>query len=181
VALVKPLIYQVVGYQDSGKTTFINKLINELKHAGLRTVTIKHHGHGGKPDVPQKDSTLHLEAGAVASLVEGDGRLVLQTDEAFLTLDEQIRFIAFFNPDIILIEGHKKQSYPKLLIIRNENDLPLITYVTNIKAVVVWNQSLIEEVRNQLEVPVFHIHEGKTVIEISKELIKLVRKFDEEN
>jgi molybdopterin-guanine dinucleotide biosynthesis adapter protein len=181
VALVNSFIYQVVGYQNSGKTTFIIKLITELKHAGIRTVTIKHHGHGGKPDVPQKDSTLHLEAGAVAALVEGDGRLVLQADESFLTLEEQIRFMAFFNPDIILIEGHKKQSYPKLLIIRNENDLSLFTYVTNIKAVIVWNHSLIEVVREQLEVPVFHIHEESTVTEVSKELIKIVQEFDEKN
>jgi molybdopterin-guanine dinucleotide biosynthesis adapter protein len=182
VALVKPFIYQVVGYQNSGKTTFILKLIEALKNEGIKSVTIKHHGHGGRPDVIlQKDSTRHLEAGAVAALVEGDGRLVLQADESYLTLDEQIRFMAFFNPDIILIEGHKKQSYPKLLILRNENDLTLITYVTNIKAVIVWNHSLIELVKEQLEVPVFHIYEESAVVEISKELIKPVHKVDEKS
>lgn len=182
MALVKPFIYQVVGYQNSGKTTFILKLIQALKNQGIKSVTIKHHGHGGRPDViPQKDSSLHLEAGALAALVEGDGRLVLQADESFLTLDEQIRLMAYFHPDIILIEGHKKQSYPKLLILRNENDLALITYVNNIKAAIVWTHSLIEVVREQLGVPVFHIQEDRAVAEVSAELIKHVQLFDEEN
>jgi molybdopterin-guanine dinucleotide biosynthesis adapter protein len=174
MALVKPIIFQVVGYQNSGKTTFILKLIETLKNEGIKSVTIKHHGHGGRPDViPQKDSTKHLKAGALAALVEGDGRLILQADESFLTLDEQIRFMDFFKPDIILIEGHKKQSYPKLLILRNEHDLSLITNVTNINAVLVWTHDLINVVREQLEVPVFHIFGENTVTEISKELIKL--------
>ncbi|PAE39367.1 molybdopterin-guanine dinucleotide biosynthesis protein B [Bacillus sp. 7884-1] len=180
MALVKPIIFQVVGYQNSGKTTFILKLIELLKNEGIKSVTIKHHGHGGRPDViPQKDSSRHLKAGALAALVEGDGRLVLQVDESFLTLDEQIRFMDFFQPDIILIEGHKKQAYPKLLILRNENDLSLITYVTNIKAVLVWNQALIEVVREHLAVPVFYILEDISVTEISKELRILVHNVEE--
>jgi molybdopterin-guanine dinucleotide biosynthesis adapter protein len=180
MALVKPIIYQIVGYQNSGKTTFILKLIEALKNEGIKSVTIKHHGHGGRPDViPQKDSTKHLKAGALAALVEGDGRLVLQADESFLTLDEQIRFLDFFKPDIILIEGHKKQSYPKLLILRNMNDLSLIANVTNIKAVLVWTHALINVVREQLEVPVFHIFEESSVTEISKELIKLSHTVEE--
>jgi molybdopterin-guanine dinucleotide biosynthesis adapter protein len=179
MALVKPIIYQVVGYQNSGKTTLILKLIEALKNEGIKSVTIKHHGHGGRPDViPQKDSSRHLEAGALAALVEGDGRLVLQADGSFLSLDEQIRFMDFFHPDIILIEGHKKQSYPKLLLLRDENDLSLISDVCNIKAVIVWNHALMEVVRELLEVPVFHIAEEIAVTEISKELVLLVHNFD---
>jgi molybdopterin-guanine dinucleotide biosynthesis adapter protein len=181
MALVKPIIYQVVGYQNSGKTTFILNLINELKNDGLKMVTIKHHGHGGKPDIPRKDSSIHLEAGASAALVEGEGRIVLQVDGHEWTLDEQIRLMDFFQPDIILIEGHKKQTYPKLVILRNENDLSLITYVSNIKAVLVWEQSLLEMVGRHVEVPIFHIDEKIAVKEISKELKILVHNSVEKN
>lgn len=182
MALVKPIIYQIVGYQNSGKTTLILKLIEILKKEGFKTVTIKHHGHGGKPDIlSQKDSAKHINAGAVASLVEGEGRLILQVDETALILEEQIRFMNFFSPDIILIEGHKKKSYPKLLILRDENDLSLIAEVCNIKTVIVWNKELIEEVRRKLEVPVFHITEEMALTEISKELKKLVHHIDEKN
>lgn len=182
MALVKPIIFQIVGYQNSGKTTIILKLIEILKNEGFKTVTIKHHGHGGRPDIlSEKDSAKHINAGAVASLVEGEGRLCLQADETALTLEEQIKFVVFFRPDIILIEGHKKKSYPKLLIIRNEDDLSLISSLSNIKTVLVWKIELMDIVKGQLEVPVFHIEEEMTLMEISKDLIKLVQNIDEKN
>ncbi len=182
MALVKPIIYQIVGYQNSGKTTIILKLIEILKNEGIKSATIKHHGHGGRPDIlSQKDSAKHINAGAVASLVEGEGRLCLQADETAFTLEDQIRFVDFFRPDIILIEGHKMKSYPKLLILRDENDLSLISDVCNILTVIVWNKELINTVREKLKVPVFHITEEKALTEISKELIKLVHNIDEKN
>jgi molybdopterin-guanine dinucleotide biosynthesis protein B len=91
VALVRPVIFQVVGYQNSGKTTFTAKLIETLVESGLKTVTIKHHGHGSRPDVVErKDTEKHLAAGARASIIEGDGRLILQADNYESTLEDQI-------------------------------------------------------------------------------------------
>lgn len=182
MALVKPIIFQIVGYQNSGKTTIITKLIEILKNEGFKSVTIKHHGHGGRPDIlSEKDSAKHINAGAAASLVEGEGRLCLQADETALTLEEQIKLVDFFCPDIILIEGHKKKSYPKLVIIRDENDLSLISDLSNIKAVIVWKKELIEVVRGLLEVPVFPITEEKALMEISNNLIKPAHSIDEKN
>ena len=182
MALVKPIIYQIVGYQNSGKTTIILKIIEILKNEGIKSATIKHHGHGGRPDIlSQKDSAKHINAGAVASLVEGEGRLCLQADETALTLEEQIRFVEFFRPDIILIEGHKMKSYPKLLILRDENDLSLISDVSNIKNVIVWHKDLINALREKLAVPVFHITEEKALMKISKDLIKLVHNIDKKS
>jgi molybdopterin-guanine dinucleotide biosynthesis adapter protein len=182
MALVKPIIYQIVGYQNSGKTTIILKIIEILKNEGIKSATIKHHGHGGRPDIlSEKDSAKHINAGAVASLVEGEGRLCLQADETALTLEEQIRFVEFFRPDIILIEGHKMKSYPKLLILRDENDLSLIQDVCNIKNVIVWDKDLINALRGKLEVQVFHIMDEMGLMEISKDLIKLVHNIDEKS
>ena len=41
-----PLILSIVGRSQSGKTTFIEKLIPELKKRGYRIGTIKHAHHG---------------------------------------------------------------------------------------------------------------------------------------
>ncbi|MEH7113033.1 molybdopterin-guanine dinucleotide biosynthesis protein B [Neobacillus niacini] len=180
MALVKPIIYQVVGYQNSGKTTFLLKLIQLLKSNNIKTVTIKHHGHGGYPDVAeQKDSYKHIDAGAAASLVEGEGRIVLQAEESDWGLEHQISLMSFFLPDVILIEGHKKQPYPKLLILRSEADFLLMEQLNNITAVIVWNYTLVEQVRENLNVPVFHISEEKAVIEISNHIKNLVFNRDE--
>lgn len=47
-------ILQIVGYQNSGKTTLMEKLIQALTYEGMKVATIKHHGHGGYPEVPKK-------------------------------------------------------------------------------------------------------------------------------
>lgn len=139
--MVKPVIFQIVGFQNSGKTTFVKKVVSELKQRDLTSVTIKHHGHGGKPEFDHdKDSYQHIQAGAVASLVEGDGHLLLQSEKNKWSLEEQIQLLASFQPDIVLIEGHKYESYPKAVLIRRDEDLVLLNTLTNIQVVFLWNQ-----------------------------------------
>ena len=96
-------------------------------------VTIKHHGHGGKPDVIENtDSFCHVSAGAMASLVEGEGRMLLQADNLDWSLEQKIEFMKIFDPDIILIEGHKYKHYPKIVLIRNQEDASQLDQLTNI-------------------------------------------------
>jgi molybdopterin-guanine dinucleotide biosynthesis adapter protein len=133
VALVKPLLLQVVGFKNSGKTTFIHELLRQLTLKGYRAVTIKHHGHGGKPDVVENtDSFCHLSAGAIASLVEGEGKILLQVEHLDWSLEQKIQFMGIFNPDIILIEGHKYEQYPKIVFIRDQEDASKLASLKNI-------------------------------------------------
>ncbi len=54
-----------IGYQNSGKTTLVEKVIAELTARGLRVGSLKHHGHHGFDiDVPGKDSWRHAQAGS---------------------------------------------------------------------------------------------------------------------
>lgn len=141
MAMVNPTIFQIVGFQNSGKTTLIKKVIGELANLGLTAVTIKHHGHDGKPDFQEeKDSYQHLQAGALATLVEGDGHLLLQSEKNQWSLEEKIHLLSFFQPNVILIEGHKHESFPKGVLIRNKEDLALLDELDNIKFVFYWEQ-----------------------------------------
>ncbi|MCQ6274333.1 molybdopterin-guanine dinucleotide biosynthesis protein B [Bacillus sp. V3B] len=134
--MVKPFVFQIVGYQNSGKTTFMNTLLAQLKLKGLKVVTIKHHGHGGKPTVSkEKDSASHIRAGAVASLVEGGGRLILQVENMDWSLEDKLRFISELKPDLIIVEGHKYERYPKLVFIRNEDDQHLLHELDRIELI----------------------------------------------
>ncbi|MDP4163143.1 MAG: molybdopterin-guanine dinucleotide biosynthesis protein B [Bacillota bacterium] len=144
--MVKPQIFQVVGYQNCGKTTLVSGLIKEWKKHGKKIVTIKHHGHGGKPEtVEGKDSSKHIEAGAAASVVEGAGSLILHANQLeHWSLSEQIELLSFFQPDTILIEGHKNAPFPKVVIIRKEDELKLINELENIQAIVYWEESLVQ-------------------------------------
>jgi molybdopterin-guanine dinucleotide biosynthesis protein B len=180
VALVKPAIFQVVGYQNSGKTTITAKLIQTLTGNGIKTVTIKHHGHGGKPDVAaEKDSTKHLAAGALATIVEGEGRLILQAENIECSLDDQIKLMEHFQPDVILIEGYKLRNYPKLLLIRDKEDLQLITRVTNIIAIVCWKEEWRDYLKQYTEIPTFLISDETAFRWIADTIENSVHKIDE--
>jgi molybdopterin-guanine dinucleotide biosynthesis adapter protein len=145
MALVKPVVFQVVGYQNSGKTTFSSKVVHQLKAHQFRAVTIKHHGHGGKPDAwMSKDTGKHLGSGAIAAIVEGDGRLLLQAEDYDCNLEDQIELLTFFKPDVILIEGYKQEHYPKLLLVREPTDIALLGKVNNVIATICWS----EEIKN---------------------------------
>ncbi|MCS0672603.1 molybdopterin-guanine dinucleotide biosynthesis protein B [Cytobacillus firmus] len=163
MAMVKePVIFQVSGYQNSGKTTLVNKIISGLKGKGLSVVTIKHHGHGGKPETPEgKDSSNHIESGAAASIVEGGGRLLLQAEKKSWSLEEQIKIAVQLQPDVVLIEGHKKASYPKALLLRSDEDRYLMEELTNICALFCWEDKVIKQKAADLETPFFSIRDPK--------------------
>ena len=139
----KPILFQIVGYQNSGKTTVIKKIIENLSVKKFKVATIKHHGHGGKPDlVEQKDSSQHLSAGAFVSLVEGEGRILLQAEKDSWSLEEQMKVLKTLEPDYILIEGHKRAVYPKVVIVKNSEDLALLSNLNNIQAVLYWEEDV---------------------------------------
>lgn len=154
------VIFQIVGYQNSGKTTLTMKVIERLAHSGLQIATIKHHGHGGKPDVLQsKDSGRHISAGAAISLVEGGGRLIIQAEKHEWSLSQEIAILSSFKPDVILIEGHKKENYPKVVILRDERDLELLENLSNIKVIFYrdgeWSAAL-----KSVNLPAFHFNDA---------------------
>lgn len=164
MALVNPFIFQVVGYQNSGKTTVVSTLIKELNKLGRQVAVIKHHGHGGRPEVVEtKDSVKHVVAGALAAVVEGGGRLILQADQPSWNLADEIQLIRFFQPDILLIEGHKRENYPKLLLLKEKKDLELLHFISNIKIVLAWEQALQKQFESISTAPSFLLNDQQGV------------------
>jgi molybdopterin-guanine dinucleotide biosynthesis adapter protein len=157
--MVTPVIFQVVGFQNSGKTTFLNHLLELLSEEDIRTGIIKHHGHGGKPEVNEKkDSAKYSKKGAIASLVEGEGRLVIQAEKPKWSLEEQLTILVSFHLDVILIEGHKYEDFSKAVIIRNETDLFLINNLKNVVCVLFRDEALRKQVEENISVPSFDIN-----------------------
>ncbi|WP_251555547.1 molybdopterin-guanine dinucleotide biosynthesis protein B [Neobacillus muris] len=174
MALVSPVIFQVVGYQNSGKTTLIARLIQLLTEHGVKAAVIKHHGHGGQPDVlAGKDSARHLEAGAIVSSIEGGGRLILQADKASYSLENQIELLSSFHPDIIFVEGYKEAEYPKLLLLRSTDDLSLLRVVGNVAAIGYWEEPIKTAIES-LNSFNFFIHDEAAIYGLVKLLINLV-------
>ena len=122
-----PPIVSIVGKSKSGKTTFIEKLVRELKSRGYRVATIKHTPQGMTFDEPDKDSWRHIQAGSEATAITSPDKIVLIKPVAQeLTLDEIVRFLGE-DYDIILAEGFKQSDAPKIEVHRREVGPPLST------------------------------------------------------
>ncbi|MBT2639180.1 molybdopterin-guanine dinucleotide biosynthesis protein B [Bacillus sp. ISL-45] len=168
--MVKPVLFQIAGYQNSGKTTLSLMLIKQLTAAGLKVATVKHHGHGGKPEVVEaKDSDKHIKAGAAVSLVEGGGRMIIHAENGSWSLAEEIDMLSFFKPDVILIEGYKNEPFPKAVILRDERDLELVEKLQNIQVVLCRDPGLLNLLKD-IALPVLNMDDG--VSWILEEIIK---------
>lgn len=130
-------IVSIIGKSNSGKTTLIEGLIREMMHRGYRVATIKHNRHGFEIDHEGKDSWRHKRAGAHMTVIASPHQVaVIEDAEKDYTITElRDRYIR--EVDIVLIEGYKKNSYPKIEVYRKEiSDQPLATEKDNLIAIV---------------------------------------------
>ena len=120
-----PPIVSVVGKSKSGKTSLIEKLIQELKSRGYRLATIKHTPQGISFDEQGKDSWRHLQAGSEATAVSSPDKIVVvKPVPEDATLDEAVRLLGE-DYDLILTEGFKQGNAPKIEVHRKDSGLPL--------------------------------------------------------
>lgn len=156
-------ILQIVGYQNSGKTTLMEQLIRRATTEGLRVGTIKHHGHGGVPMIEaSKDSSRHELAGASVTAVEGEGTLRMSIQQNSWQLSEILALYASLPMDIILVEGYKNEHYPKVVLVRTAQDQALLQQVSQIICVLYWPSYPLD---SSLTVPAFSIHEKAQYME----------------
>lgn len=150
-------ILQIVGYQNSGKTTLVEQLIARATTEGFVVGTIKHHGHGGIPMIESsKDSVRHEQAGASVTAVEGQGTLRMSIHQSHWQLADILAIYESIEMDLILIEGYKNEDYPKVVLLRQAEDQSLLQKVSNIVCVLYWPTYPMEE---PLAYPTFSIHE----------------------
>lgn len=119
----KPFFFAVSGYKHTGKTTLITKLIPELVKAGYKIAVIKHDGHDFIADTPGTDSFRHKQAGAYATAVFSQNRMLIHKEIQDINED----YIASFFPeaDIILLEGFKNKSGSKYICNYPEEEIIL--------------------------------------------------------
>jgi molybdopterin-guanine dinucleotide biosynthesis protein B len=120
-------VFGFAGWSGSGKTTLIEKIVPLLVARGLKVSLIKHAHHGFDLDQPGKDSFRHREAGCSEVLIMAQERWALMHESRGapeLTLEEAL---ARMTPcDLVLIEGYKAYSVPKLEIHRVVIGKPLL-------------------------------------------------------
>ncbi len=112
-------VISVVGRSNCGKTTYLEKLISELKKRGYKVATIKHDVHGFEMDTPGKDTWRHSQAGADIVCISSPQKMaMIQKVSQELLLDEVIAYIK--DVDIIFTEGYKREAKRKIEVFRQE-------------------------------------------------------------
>ncbi|WP_411342518.1 molybdopterin-guanine dinucleotide biosynthesis protein B [Paenibacillus sp. WLX1005] len=125
-------VIQIVGYKNAGKTTLITSLLSLWAAAGKRVAVIKHDAHNFQMDHEGTDTFAHTEAGAAAVAITSPSRTAILYGQS-TPLDELIHQLAQTGKppyDLIIVEGFKMESYPKVVIVADEAGLELVEQVT---------------------------------------------------
>ena len=120
-------VYGVIGWKNAGKTTLVERLVAEICGRGFSVSTIKHTHHRVDVDRKGKDSWRHRQAGARQVILASSARWALMTElrgapEA--GLDELVSHLA--PVDLVLVEGYKRDSHPKVEVWRADTGQPLL-------------------------------------------------------
>lgn len=110
-------VISLVGKSDCGKTTYLEKLISEMKRRGFKVATVKHDVHGFDIDKPGKDTWRHAQAGADIVCISSPQKMaMIKKVEQELLLDEVVEYID--GVDIIFTEGYKRESKQRIEVFR---------------------------------------------------------------
>ncbi|HID86308.1 MAG TPA: molybdopterin-guanine dinucleotide biosynthesis protein B [Anaerolineae bacterium] len=154
-------IISVVGKSGAGKTTFLERLIPELKGRGYRVAVVKHDVHGFEVDVPGKDSWRMAQAGSDAVVIAGPRKLALIRGlEREMTLGEIAALLP--DADIILTEGYKRGTAPKIEVSRRAVSQELLCTEEELVA-------LVTDQPFPLEVPQFDLDDAAGVVDLLEE------------
>ena len=106
----------IIGYKKSGKTTLILKLSDELVKIGYKVAVVKHINED--LDLANSDTSKYKEVlTQVAAITPKESVFFLKNKK---NLEEIIKY---FEADIILIEGFKKEkTFPKIVCLRGESE-----------------------------------------------------------
>lgn len=126
-----------IGHKGSGKTELILRLIPVLRARGYRVGTAKHVGPEVEPDAPGKDTFRHREAGAERVLLYSQSRGALVWDHPGTPVEEYVsQYLA--DLDLVILEGFKGSSFPKIEVYRTGEPLagriPVLAVVTDRRA-----------------------------------------------
>lgn len=117
-----PPVVSIVAKSGTGKTTLLEKLIAELKGRGYRVGAIKHDAHSFSIDHEGKDSWRLTQAGAETMLITSPAKVAMvkmnRADQEPDLAETIARYCS--DLDIVLTEGFKRSTLPKIEVHRHE-------------------------------------------------------------
>jgi molybdopterin-guanine dinucleotide biosynthesis protein MobB len=149
-----------VAKSGTGKTTLLEKVIACLKERGYRVGVVKHDAHRFDIDHPGKDSYRLTAAGADTMLIASPEKLALIKKHSESPPIEELLSTYFTDVDIVLTEGFKKSTMPKIELHRRERSATLLCRgeESDPCLIAVASDELLE-----LDVPVFDLNDATEV------------------
>lgn len=157
-----PPVLSFTAYSNTGKTTYLEKLIPCLKKAGLRIAVIKHDGHDFQADIKGKDSWRFAQAGAEVVAVASGARFAL-FQYGPVDVDTIVAHIT--DVDLIITEGYKHGPFPKIALFRAGSGKGLSVPAEECLAIV-------GDYRERVSCPVFPLDDPQP---LAKHLLQLLR------
>jgi molybdopterin-guanine dinucleotide biosynthesis adapter protein len=112
-------VFGITGWKNSGKTTLAARLVAELTKRGYVVSAVKHAHESFDIDQPGRDSYKLREAGARRVVLSSPKRWALiheLRDEPEMQFEQ---ILSEAGPcDLLLVEGYKRESFPKIEIRR---------------------------------------------------------------
>lgn len=129
------------AFSGTGKTTLIVQLITYLKQKNIRLAYLKHGHHNFEIDHQGKDSYECYHAGADQVLISSSDKFALinRYEKQELGLFDLFKQLNLTQLDLILVEGFKKENFPKIELQRKalnhpnifENDDNIIAFASD--------------------------------------------------
>lgn len=154
----------IAAYSGTGKTTLLRKMLPQLRARSLRVAMVKHAHHSFDTDIPGKDSYELRRAGAVQMLVASRHRWALVTetgDAAEPRLDELLAHLDHDGLDLILVEGFKAESFPKIELHRPSQGQPLLCTLDDSIIAIATDAPL----NHALRIPVLDLNRPEKIVE----------------
>ena len=131
------------AFSGTGKTTLIKKIVSILSKKKYTVSVIKHAHHNFDLDQPGKDSYEIRKSGAENILISSEKRWALiheNKNNQELSLEDLLNILENIDSDIILVEGFKKENFPKIELYRKEigkdilfyNDKNIVAFATDV-------------------------------------------------
>jgi molybdopterin-guanine dinucleotide biosynthesis protein MobB len=151
-------VISIVAKSGTGKTTLLEKLISELKRRMYRVGVIKHDAHKFEIDHEGKDSWRLTQAGADTMIITSAAKLAmvkLNQGSEEPSLDDLLNKY-FMDVDIVLTEGFKKNTFPKIEVHRKERSASLLCRGEEFDETLI---ALASDEKIEVDVPVYDIND----------------------
>ena len=188
---------QVIGKKKSGKTTTMIRLIEIARHDNLEVAAFKHTHHSVAMDVAGTDTDRFAQAGANQVGMQQDGGFFWHETRPMMNkpvpLENEIAHYVAAKTELILIEGFKWESYPKILLLRPNDEVadfaeygpfltiatifpekvgPAVVDFTTAEKVAQWFSEWLQEEQNKMtELTHFNEQERARMVDVTEKQI----------